>query len=84
VNVGFAEVRDRSHLRLRVWERAAGLTRACGSGACAALVAAVRRGLADPQAVVALDGGDLEIAWRIDGHVHMTGDVEVEFEGRLS
>jgi diaminopimelate epimerase len=84
VNVGFAEVRDRSHLRLRVWERAAGLTRACGSGACAALVAAVRRGLADPQAVVALDGGDLEIAWRVDGHVHMTGDVEVEFEGRLS
>jgi diaminopimelate epimerase len=84
VNVGFAEVRDRSHLRLRVWERVAGLTRACGSGACAALVAAVRRGLADPEAVVALDGGDLEIAWRVDGHVHMTGDVAVEFEGRLS
>jgi diaminopimelate epimerase len=84
VNVGFAEVRDRSHLRLRVWERGAGLTRACGSGACAALVAAVRRGLADPQAVVALDGGDLEIAWGVDGHVHMTGDVEIEFEGRLS
>ena len=84
VNVGFAEVRDRSHIRLRVWERAAGLTRACGSGACAALVAAVRRGLANPQAVLALDGGDLEVAWRLDGHVHMTGDVEIEFEGRLS
>ena len=83
VNVGFAEVRSRTRVRLRVWERAAGLTRACGSGACAALVAGVRRGLVDPEARLELDGGDLEIAWRADGHVLMTGDVEVEFEGRL-
>jgi diaminopimelate epimerase len=83
VNVGFAEVRSRSHVRLRVWERATGLTRACGSGACAALVAGVRRGLTDPAARLELDGGDLEIAWGIDGRVLMTGDVELEFEGRL-
>ena len=83
VNVGFAEVRSRSHVRLRVWERAAGLTRACGTGACAALVAGVRRGLVDPVARLELDGGDLEIAWGIDGRVLMTGDVELEFEGRL-
>lgn len=83
VNVGFAEVRSRTRVRLRVWERAAGLTRACGSGACAALVAGVRRGLLDPAARLELDGGELEIAWGGDGHVLMTGDVELEFEGRL-
>jgi len=83
VNVGFAQVRSRSHVRLRVWERAAGLTRACGTGACAALVAGVRRGLVDPVARLELDGGDLEIAWGGDGRVLMTGDVELEFEGRL-
>lgn len=83
VNVGFAEVRTRERLRLRVWERGAGLTRACGTGACAALVAGVRRGLLDPEARLVLDGGELEIAWRLDGHVLMTGDVEIEFEGRL-
>ena len=83
VNVGFAEVRTRERLRLRVWERGAGLTRACGTGACAALVAGVRRGLLDPEAILVLDGGELEIAWRLDGHVLMTGDVEIEFEGRL-
>ena len=83
VNVGFAEVRSRDRVRLRVWERAAGLTRACGSGACAALVAGVRRGLLDSAARLELDGGELEIAWGADGHVLMTGDVEIEFEGRL-
>lgn len=83
VNVGFAEVRTRTRVRLRVWERAAGLTRACGSGACAALVAGVRRGLLDTAARLELDGGELEIAWGVDGHVLMTGDVELEYEGRL-
>jgi diaminopimelate epimerase len=83
VNVGFAEVRTRTRVRLRVWERAAGLTRACGSGACAALVAGVRRGLLDPAARLELDGGELEIVWGADGHVLMTGDVELEYEGRL-
>ncbi|MGE0259983.1 MAG: diaminopimelate epimerase [Alphaproteobacteria bacterium] len=73
-------------IRLRVWERGAGITRACGSGACAALVAAHRRGLAGRRATVALDGGELDILWREDaggepGHVTMTGPVALVFEG---
>jgi diaminopimelate epimerase len=84
VNVGFAEVRDRDHIRLRVWERGAGLTQACGTGACAALVAAARRGLTDRSAVLQLDGGDLLIAWRAeDDHVIMTGPAAVDFAGEL-
>jgi diaminopimelate epimerase len=84
VNVGFAEVRSAGEIRLRVWERGAGLTKACGTGACAALVAAHRRGLTGRKAVVELDGGPLEIEWReSDGHVLMTGPVEMEFSGTL-
>src|SRR5262249_1856906 len=74
-NIGVAAMRDPENIRVRVWERAAGLTRACGSGACAALVAAHRRGLAGREAAVELDGGRLDIAWRNDGHVIMTGPV---------
>jgi diaminopimelate epimerase len=80
-NIGVAAVRDRKNIRLRVWERGAGITRACGSGACAALVAAHRRGLAGRRAAVVLDGGVLDIAWREDGHVVMTGPVALSFEG---
>jgi diaminopimelate epimerase len=80
-NIGVASLRDRGHLRLRVWERGAGATRACGSAACAALVAAHRRGLAERRAVVELDGGSLDIAWREDGHVVMTGPAVLSFEG---
>ena len=80
-NIGVATLRDRENIRLRVWERGAGITRACGSGACAALVAAQRRGLAERRAAVALDGGSLEIAWREDGHVIMLGPVALSFEG---
>ena len=80
-NIGVAAVRDRRNIRLRVWERGAGITRACGSGACAALVAAHRRGLAGRRAGVELDGGILDIAWREDGHVIMTGPVALSFEG---
>jgi diaminopimelate epimerase len=80
-NIGVATVHDRRHIRLRVWERGAGLTRACGSGACAALVAAHRRGLADRRARLVLDGGTLDIAWREDGHVVMSGPVALAFEG---
>jgi diaminopimelate epimerase len=80
-NIGVAAVRDHKSIRLRVWERGAGITRACGSGACAALVAAHRRGLAGRQAAVVLDGGVLDIAWRADGHVVMTGPVALSFEG---
>lgn len=84
VNVGFAEIKARDHIRLRVWERGAGLTLACGTGSCAALVAASRRGLVDRSAWLELDGGDLTIEWRTsDDHVIMTGPVEVEFEGVL-
>jgi diaminopimelate epimerase len=80
-NIGVATVRDRGTIRLRVWERAAGLTPACGSGACAALVAAHRRGLTGRAAAVLVDGGRLEIAWRDDGHVVMTGPAALSFEG---
>ncbi len=83
-NVGFAQIVARDHIRLKVWERGVGQTRACGTGACAALVAAHRRGLAERTATVELDGGPLTIEWReADGHVLMTGPVAVEFLGRL-
>jgi diaminopimelate epimerase len=84
VNVGFAEVKARDRIRLRVWERGAGLTLACGTGACAALVACARRGLTDRKATLELDGGELEIDWReSDNHVIMTGDVALEYSGML-
>jgi diaminopimelate epimerase len=84
VNVGFAEIQARNRIRLRVWERGAGLTKACGTGACAALVAAHRRGLVGRHATLVLDGGELTVEWReSDGHVLMTGPVEVEFSGVL-
>ncbi len=70
-------------LTLKVWERGAGLTRACGSGACAAAVAAHRRGLTGRSVRVTLPGGDLLIDWRADGRVIMAGGVEREFEARL-
>lgn len=84
VNVGFAQVKSRDRIRLRVWERGAGLTKACGTGACAALVACARRGLSDRKATLELDGGELVIEWReSDGHVIMTGPLEIEFTGNL-
>lgn len=83
VNVGFAQVIDRGRIRLRVWERGAGLTKACGTGACAALVAAARRELVDRAATLELDGGELFIEWREDGHVIMTGPAAVDFAGEL-
>ena len=64
VNVGFAHVASREHIQLKVWERGAGLTQACGTGACAAQVAAVRRGLPDRKARVAFESGSLVIEWR--------------------
>lgn len=84
-NVGFAQMLRPDHIRLRVWERGAGLTKACGTGACAALVAAHRRGLAERFAVVSLDGGDLFVEWRdSDDHVLMTGPVTLEYEADLA
>jgi diaminopimelate epimerase len=83
-NISLAHVASRAHVALKVWERGAGLTRACGSAACAALVAAARKGLTGHSAIVSLPGGDLAIEWReSDGHVAMTGPVEFDFETRL-
>lgn len=82
-NIGFAQVLGPGHLRLVVWERGAGLTLACGSGACAAAVNAARRGLTGRHVRVSLPGGDLELAWRADGHVLMTGPVATAFTGLL-
>ncbi len=83
-NIGFAQVLSRSGIRLRVWERHAGLTRACGTGACAALVAASRRGLTGRSATLYLDGGALEIDWRDNNHVITTGATMVGFDGTLA
>ena len=84
VNVGFAHIAARDHIQLKVWERGAGLTAACGTGACAAQVAAVRRGLTDRQAKVEFERGALTIEWReSDGHVIMTGPVSMDFVGKL-
>ena len=80
-NIGVAVVVDRTRIRLRVWERGARITPACGSGACAAVVAAHRRGLADRCASVELDGGALDIAWREDNHIVMVGPAALSFEG---
>jgi diaminopimelate epimerase len=81
-NIGFAVVESPEQIRLRVWERGAGLTLACGSGACAALVNAHRRGLTGRQAKLILDGGELLITWReADGHVLMRGPAITAFAG---
>ena len=82
-NIGVAENRGADRMRLRVWERGAGLTMACGTGACAALVAAHRRGHAGRRATIELDGGPLEIAWGEDNRVTMTGPVAVSFRGAI-
>jgi diaminopimelate epimerase len=83
-NIGFARIEAPDRIRLRVWERGSGLTLACGSGACAALVNAHRRGLARNQATLLLDGGELRITWREnDGHVLMKGPAVAAFAGRL-
>lgn len=83
-NVGFAEIKDRETIRLRVWERGAGLTLACGTGACAALVCAARAGFTARKARLILDGGELEINWsQRDDRVYMTGPVEMERSGEI-
>ena len=82
-NIGFVQVLSRDRIRLRVWERGAGLTLACGSGACSALVNAARRGLTGREATVIVDGGELRIVWREDNHVLMTGPVATSFTGEI-
>ena len=82
-NIGVAQLVGEDRLRLRVWERGAGITLACGSGACAAVVAASRRGLVQRKADVVLEGGTLTIEWLRDGHVLMTGGIALAFKGEL-
>lgn len=81
VNVNVATITSPGSIRLRVWERGAGLTLACGTGACATAVAAMRRGLTGRKAAVALPGGSLTIEWREDGQIVMTGPAAEAFRG---
>lgn len=84
-NIEFVEVLDRTHVRARVWERGAGVTLACGSGACAVAVAGVRRGLTARKVTVTMDGGDLQLEWReADNCVYMTGPVALVYKGNLA
>lgn len=81
VNVNLASLIAPDHLKLHVWERGAGLTRACGTGACATAVAAARRGLTGREVTVTLPGGELHIAWRDDDTILMTGPATESFRG---
>lgn len=84
VNVEFAQVLDQGKIRMRVWERGVGITLACGTGACATAVAAIRRGLTGRKVELVLDGGSLFIEWREeDNHVLMTGPTAMPFRGRV-
>ncbi|MDP1718647.1 MAG: diaminopimelate epimerase [Burkholderiales bacterium] len=84
VNAGYAQVAGRGHIRLRVFERGAGETLACGTGACAAVVAGVMRGLLDSRVRVTTRGGDLVISWAGEGRpVMMTGPAATVFEGEM-
>ncbi|MFO7478512.1 MAG: diaminopimelate epimerase [Methyloceanibacter sp.] len=83
-NISLVQVLGRDHLKVRTWERGAGLTLACGTAACAAVAAAVRRELTGREVTVSLPGGDLRIEWReSDGHILMTGPYALDFEGAL-
>ena len=85
-NIEFIQILDRKTIRMRVWERGAGVTLACGSGACAVAVASACRGLTDNKVNLHLDGGALQITWRrnTDGHVVMTGPATYVAEGVIS
>ncbi len=83
-NVEIAQVLSPTKIRMRVWERGAGITQACGTGACATAVAGVRRGLTERKVTIVLDGGTLDIEWReSDGHVLMTGDAVEVYRGTV-
>jgi len=84
INVEFAQVHDPRHIRMRVWERGVGVTLACGTGACATAVAAMKKGLAERKVEVELDGGKLIVEWREeDSHVLMTGPGKTAFLGEI-
>ena len=84
VNVSFAQIRSPGEILLRVWERGAGATLACGTAACATLVAGARLSLTKRRSRLLLPGGELDIYWRDDNHVTMTGPIEFEFEAQLT
>ncbi len=81
VNVNVATVENPTNIRLRTWERGVGITRACGTGACATAIAAMRRGLVEREVTVSLQGGPLLISWGEDGRVTMTGPATESFRG---
>lgn len=84
-NTEFVEILSRSHVRMVVWERGAGRTLACGTGACATVVAGVLEGKVDRNCQVDLPGGPLQIEWReSDNHIYMTGPAELVFSGAVS
>jgi diaminopimelate epimerase len=84
VNVGFLEIVDRAQLRLRVWERGAGETRSCGTGACAAVAVGRRRGLLEDEVRVNVRGGELRVNWMGPGErIWLTGPAEISFEGHV-
>lgn len=84
INAEFVEIIDRTTLKMRVWERGTGETLACGTGACAVLVASVLNGVSERKADVRLRGGDLHVEWNEhDNHVYMTGPAETVFEGSI-
>jgi diaminopimelate epimerase len=82
-NISLAKVTSRATITLRTWERGAGLTRACGSAACAATVCAARKGLTGRRVVVTLPGGTIDIEWGEDDRIRMTGSVEFAYDGTL-
>ncbi len=82
-NISIAQVVTPDHINVRVWERGAGLTRACGTGACAVLVSAARTKRTGRKATITLPGGDLVVEWRDDDHVMLTGPAEYEFSGQF-
>jgi diaminopimelate epimerase len=82
-NISVAHVTSPAAITVRTWERGAGLTRACGSAACAVLVAAARNGMASRSATVTLPGGPLKVEWRADNRIWMTGPAELEYEETL-
>jgi len=82
-NVEFIEIADKKHIKMRVWERGSGETLACGTGACAAVVAGGVNGYLDNEVTVELLGGILEIKWNKNNHVYMTGEANIVFEGEV-
>ncbi|WP_110956113.1 diaminopimelate epimerase [Anaerosinus massiliensis] len=82
INVEFVEVKNKDHLRMRVWERGAGITLACGTGSCATIVAAIlNKKIEGRSAKIELDGGDLFVEWGVDQHVYLSGPAEEVFRG---